>query len=98
MPQCHSFEQFQNAGAPSLNGVVGRKVAGTDFDGYSDTLRGLGGVWTTERLTAFLDNPQSLGDGVAMPDPELDTGPLLDAVIETLSRINTVDDKHLTYN
>jgi cytochrome c2 len=96
--QCHSYEQFKHAGAPSLNGVVGRRIAGTDYDGYSDALAGLGGVWTSDRLKAYLTDPANFAPGSAMPDPELDEGPILNAIVETLLRINTADDEHVTYN
>ena len=47
-------------------GVVGRRpgsVAGYD---YSPAVRALGGVWTTDRLDKWLQNPQVLAPGAKM--------------------------------
>lgn len=96
--QCHSFEQFQHKAAPSLNGIVGRRIAGTDFDGYSPSLKGASGLWTRERLIDYLDDPEKVAPGGYMPDPNLNKGPVLSAIVETLARADTVRQEHLKYN
>ncbi|MGE4063720.1 MAG: cytochrome c family protein [Rhodospirillaceae bacterium] len=46
---------------PSLHGVVGRTVAGDpNFAKYSESLRGIGGNWTYEKLDDYLENPKRL--------------------------------------
>jgi cytochrome c len=52
---------------PNLSGVVGRRVASLkSYPDYSPSLRQLGGVWTRERLDAFLKSPRSVAPGTAM--------------------------------
>lgn len=96
--ECHSFEQGNHIAAPSLNGVVGRGIGGSGYTGYSDALSGMGGVWTAERLAAYLDDPQATAPGTAMPDPNLEPGEVLNTLVDVLQSINTTDDTHLTYN
>ena len=96
--QCHSFEQSKDAGGPSLNGVLGRKIAGSNFNGYSAALHGMPGRWDKEKLAAFLNDPETFAPGSTMPPAGLEKGPVLDALIQTLEYINTVDDEHLRYD
>ena len=72
--------------APSLNGVVGRKIAGgSDFD-YSAALKAKGGTWTDANLDAWLTNSQAFAPGssmvMAVPDPA--TRAALIAYLKTL--------------
>ena len=59
--------------APSLKGVVGRKVASLPGFQYSAALKAKGGVWTEAALDAFLANPSAYAPGTSMfggaPDP-----------------------------
>ena len=96
--RCHSYEQSKDDAAPSLNGVLGRKIAGTDFTGYSDGLRAVSGRWDRERLAAFLVDPGKFAPGTTMAATDLKAGPVLDALILALEKINTADDEHLTYD
>ena len=64
--ECHSYESDVVGAGPSLAGVVGREVASTAFDNYTDALRKLGGEWTPERLASFLTTPESMAPGTAM--------------------------------
>ena len=96
--RCHSFEQSQDDKGPSLNGVLGRKIGGTDYEGYSDAIRTMPGRWDREKLAAFLRDPEAFAPGTTMPPAGLERGPVLDALIKTLDYINTVDDKHIRYN
>jgi cytochrome c len=54
--------------APSLKGVVGRKVAGDhDFTGYTDALKAKADqVWTEGLLDSFLANPAAFAPGTRM--------------------------------
>lgn len=74
---CHRIRPGESGGlGPNLAGVVGREVASDPaFPAYSDGLRNAGGVWTRERLDAFLVDPAAFAPGSTMyfrvPDPEL---------------------------
>lgn len=96
--ECHSFAEDENLTGPSLNGVVGRAVAGTGFRNYSDALKGLGGNWSPERLAAYLADPQAVAPGTYMPASGLQEGALMDALIETLAVTDSAGAPHLTYN
>ncbi|HHI70559.1 MAG TPA: cytochrome c family protein [Rhodobacteraceae bacterium] len=63
---CHKLEQGANATGPYLYGVVGRDVASVADFGYSDTLKGLGGQWTPDRLNEFLTKPKDYAPGTKM--------------------------------
>jgi cytochrome c2 len=96
--QCHSFEQFDHAAAPSLNGVVGRRIAGTSFAGYSGALKAKKGVWDGATLKLFLADPDGYAPGTQMPATGLNDPALIDALIWALDQANTGDDTHMTYN
>lgn len=96
--ECHSYEQGNNGGAPTLNGVFGRAIGVSGFQGYSGALSGKNGKWTPEDMAAYLDNPQTFAPGTSMPDPGLDPGPVLDALIWTLQQLNSTTDAHIRYN
>lgn len=64
---CHTFGKGEpNRVGPNLFGVVGRPK-GTEggFD-YSPALKGKGGNWTVEDLSAFLANPKGFAPGTKM--------------------------------
>lgn len=65
---CHQSKEVSgNRIGPNLSGVVGRRVASLkSYPDYSPSLRQLGGVWTRERLDAFLKEPRSVAPGTAM--------------------------------
>ena len=63
---CHALERRENKVGPHLVGVVGRGVASVRGYEYSDALRAQGGVWTTERLRRFLQDPQAMVPGSRM--------------------------------
>lgn len=65
---CHRIAPGEQGGlGPNLFGVVGRAVASEGaFTGYSPSLRNVGGVWTDERLDAFLTDPESFAPGSTM--------------------------------
>ena len=96
--QCHSFEQFNHASAPSLNGVGGRGIASTDYSGYSEALQAVPGRWTTAALRAYLVDPDSFAPGTVMPSAGLEEGAQLDALIWALEQIDTNEDPHIRYN
>jgi len=73
---CHSFEKGgPNKVGPNLWGIVRRPVAAHEGFSYSKALQELGGDWTWERLTAFLQSPKDFAPGNKMSyagvrDPE----------------------------
>ncbi len=76
---CHAIDDdpAEHVG-PSLQGIVGRRVADIDSYGYSAALyqkRAAGHIWDGDTLDWFLESPQSMAPGVAMiysgvPDPD----------------------------
>lgn len=64
---CHTVQKGQaSATGPDLNGVVGRRVAAVEYFPYSPAMRAAGGVWSRERLDAFLQNPTATIPGTTM--------------------------------
>jgi len=70
--ECHSFEPGSNAASPTLSQLWGRKVASTDYPGYSAALAKRSGRWDAATLEAFLADPQNFAPGTTMPNPALD--------------------------
>lgn len=96
--ECHSFAERENRTGPSLNGVVGRAIGGTEFPEYSDALRATSGTWTKERLKAYLAGAQENIPGTSMPDTGLTPGPVLDALVDALESLDSDAEPDLTYN
>ena len=63
---CHKLEAGANGAGPYLYGVVGRDKAAAEGFGYSDALASMGGQWTPENLSAFLEKPSSYTPGTSM--------------------------------
>lgn len=96
--ECHSYVQANHAGAPSLNGVVGRRVGGSSYAAYSEALASHGGTWDAAALKAYLLDPNGYISGTSMPNPNVQDDASLDALIWALDRINSTDGAHLKYN
>ena len=56
----------RNSLGPNLYGVVDRAVASQDGYNYSAAMQSLGGVWSTDRLDAYLEAPLSYVPGTSM--------------------------------
>lgn len=64
---CHNIEPGRHGMAPSLHGIVGAPVAAQDWGRpYSPALRQAGGIWSVDRLSAYLENPRTFAPGGAM--------------------------------
>ena len=65
---CHSIrEGGGDKNGPALHGVVGKPIAGSSRRfAYTGALRGKGGVWTPERLDAWLTSPARFAPGTSM--------------------------------
>jgi cytochrome c2 len=65
---CHqATEANGNRLGPSLSGAFGRRVASLEhYPDYSPALRRLGGVWSADRLDAFLKDPSIVCPGTRM--------------------------------
>jgi cytochrome c len=62
---CHTVDPPSGT-APSLKGVVGRKVAGLPDFQYSDALKAKSGTWTEAALDAFIADPKAYAPGTQM--------------------------------
>jgi cytochrome c2 len=87
---CHAFKQDGSSSiGPLLWGVVGRKSASLEDFHYSAAMRNVGGIWTRERLDAFLANPRGVVPGTTMQFPGMadaaERARLID-YLETLKR------------
>ena len=63
---CHKLVAGENATGPYLYGVVNREKAAAQGFGYSDALASMGGEWTPENLSGFLEKPSSYTPGTSM--------------------------------
>ncbi len=63
---CHSIGGEAMAGPP-LNGVVGRPIGSIEGFGYTDAMKSKGGVWTEKELVDFINHPNAIVPGTAMP-------------------------------
>ena len=71
---CHTIGRGgPDVDGPNLYGVVGAPVAERrPRYGYTQVLRDVGGVWTEQRLEAWLTNPVAFAPGTAMHFAGLD--------------------------
>lgn len=66
--QCHHFGQTTPANAaPSLTGVLNRKIASDAFSRYSPALSKIQGNWDRSNLKKFIANPSAFAPGSSMP-------------------------------
>ena len=64
---CHQVETVKSGPiAPSLKGVVGRKIASLSDFNYSDALKAKGGRWTPAEIEIFLASPLKAVPGTKM--------------------------------
>lgn len=61
---CHAVDKPKIG--PMHRGVVGRAVASVPGFDYSDALKKLGGVWSPDRIDAYITDPQTYAPGNKM--------------------------------
>ena len=82
--RCHLVSPGAESNAPSLYGICGRRIASTDFDQYSRALFGVSGVWDTETLAKFINDPQAFAPDNTMQWPALDDAELSASIAQVL--------------
>jgi cytochrome c2 len=64
---CHTVDQGgQNRVGPNLWNVFGADIGTHEGFNYSDALTGLEGIWTVDKLNAYLENPRGFAPGNRM--------------------------------
>ena len=64
---CHNADPGgANALGPALHGAMGRAIAGQPGFAYSDALKGVGGNWGWDNMSAWLANPKKFAPGNKM--------------------------------
>jgi cytochrome c len=64
---CHNADTGgANALGPALFGTMGKGVAGHPGFAYSDALKGVGGTWNWDNMSAWLANPKKFAPGTKM--------------------------------
>jgi cytochrome c2 len=68
--ECHHFgETSETHSAPSLTGVVGRKIASDNFSRYSEGLKkNSNKIWSLDNLRSYIVNPNKFSPGTYMPE------------------------------
>jgi cytochrome c2 len=87
--QCHGETIDGEPGnAPTLRGVVGRKIAATNFDRYSEGLKNRTGVWNNETLNEFLRDVDGFAPGSTMYFSGITDEAIRSKVIEYLNAVS----------
>lgn len=73
--------------APELSGIVGKAVASSGGFAYSEALRRVGGVWTAQRLDAFLSDPSAFAPGSRMQQARIENANERAALIRYLQTL-----------
>jgi len=64
---CHNADPGgANALGPALHGTLGGPVAAHPGFAYSDALKGIGGTWDWDKMSAWLANPKKFAPGTKM--------------------------------
>jgi cytochrome c2 len=53
--------------APTLTGLIGKRIASDSYERYSLALRSVGSTWTLPKLRSFIQNPGRFAPGSTMP-------------------------------
>ncbi len=82
--QCHESPAGAESLGPSIRSIVGSGVASGAGYPYSSALKQVGGKWTTDRLDAFLKDPDAFAPGSDMAAGQVPDDKERRAVIEFL--------------
>ncbi len=82
--QCHSFSPFENASAPSLYGVMGRRIGSAAFLGYSPQLSNSSALWNDRNIADFLANPDKFAAGTTMPATGISDPAVINGIVYAL--------------
>jgi cytochrome c len=82
---CHSIEEGKNKFGPSLAKIVGRRSASIQDYAYSEPMKKLGVVWTSETLDKYLTNPAEMVPGTRMAFPGIKNQDERKALIDYLA-------------
>jgi len=64
---CHNADPGgANALGPALFGTMGKPLAGHAGFAYTDALKGVGGTWDWDKMSAWLANPKKFAPGTKM--------------------------------
>ena len=66
---CHDLNAERHGLGPHLVGVIGRPAGAVEGYRFSPAFDSLGVVWTRDRLTRFLTDPQQFAPGTSMSSP-----------------------------
>ncbi len=86
--ECHSLSPGEHGNAPSLALLFGRAIAASDFEGYSDALRGHGGEWSEKNLAAYISDPEAFAAGTVMPDPGIDDPEIIENMVTVIQKLS----------
>ncbi len=90
--ECHDFNPGGDAGAPGLGAIYEAKMGSGPFTGYSEAMKSATGVWTRERLLAFIDDPASVVPGTSMPEPPIEDSFVAEEVVNLLVAIKMAEE------
>ncbi len=82
--ECHQ----SGISAPVLNRLVGRKIGGTPYAGYSDALKRVEGNWDRASLISYLKQPQLFAPGTTMPNPHISSEEFLNEIVGELIKLD----------
>jgi len=86
--ECHAMEDGVQGAGPTLHRFHGRAIASKAFPYYSDALLAEPGDWTTEKLTAYLADPDAAVPGTLMSGQGVGDPDLARAMAETFEWLN----------
>ncbi|MFN3401528.1 MAG: c-type cytochrome [Ferrovibrio sp.] len=67
---CHTIGKGgANRAGPNLHAIMGKPVAANPAFGYSYALKSMGGIWTPERMDAWLAAPATFAPRTSMAYP-----------------------------
>lgn len=94
---CHNSEKGAGAKVgPNLWGIINRSIAsGDDYTGrYSAALQGLDGIWSVDKISQFVESPQTFAAGTYMGFAGL-TNP--QDRVDLIAFLNSKSDKPVDY-